>query len=181
MYHTVCFPLCYFNSRSRVWNDPFNLHESLCVDISIHVPAWGTNDDDSWYISYISYISIHVPAWGTTSAVNYASSILLFQSTFPRGERQLRNRNRIYDLIFQSTFPRRERQLIAECHAVKINFNPRSRVGNDSGRKSLASVHGNFNPRSRVGNDQLVHHRFSHVEISIHVPAWGTTLETQSK
>ena len=86
MYHTVCFPLCYFNSRSRVWNDTFNLHESLCVDISIHVPAWGTTLVDIYAILSRDFnprspwgtticltengrsfsISIHVPAWGTT-------------------------------------------------------------------------------------------------------------------
>ena len=37
-----------------------------------------------------------------------------------------------------------------------------------------------FNPRSRVGNDQndmMSHYPFN---ISIHVPAWGTTLQRQS-
>ena len=34
-------------------------------------------------------ISIHVPAWGTTEAFEDAGITAIFQSTFPRGERQL--------------------------------------------------------------------------------------------
>ena len=36
----------------------------------------------------------------------------------------------------------------------------------------------NFNPRSRVGNDQLHTDTRQAATISIHVPAWGTTIET---
>ena len=101
-------------------------------------------------------ISIHVPAWGTTG-------------------------------------------LLYSMYKYTANFNPRSRVGNDIKRTEVVSVGGYFNPRSRVGNDaeQII---FRHsakefqstfprgerrlrmvvccvvVFISIHVPAWGTTL-----
>ena len=34
-----------------------------------------------------------------------------------------------------------------------INFNPRSRVGNDTSRRIFSKSTANFNPRSRVGND----------------------------
>ena len=79
------------------------------------------------------------------------------------------------------------------------NFNPRSRVGNDyfctivkihystfqstfprgerpdTGIRSAKSR--NFNPRSRVGNDdQHSDRQAGYVGISIHVPAWGTTV-----
>ena len=59
-------------------------------------------------------------------------SIALFQSTFPRGERhQLISSWRV-KIRFQSTFPRGERQ-IAELteEKARLDFNPRSRVGND--------------------------------------------------
>ena len=61
------------------------------------------------FFAYV-YISIHVPSWGTTTDSKYLTSgDYLFQSTFPRGERQ-----HTIELIrelqpFQSTFPRGER------------------------------------------------------------------------
>ncbi len=101
---------------------------------------------------------------------------VLFQSTFPRGERPSSSTRIPFLSQFQSTFPRGERRL--ECRVWKsiIYFNPRSRVGNDvkSGKHtvihSIISIHvpacgttrqateanknwSNFNPRSRVGND----------------------------
>ena len=80
-----------------------------------------------------------------------------------------------------------------------MNFNPRSRVGNDVSFVLLSDICGNFNPRSRVGNDR-VYHKIQKTKqnfnprsrvgndgemsvlsmiqdiISIHVPAWGTTM-----
>ena len=98
-------------------------------------------------------ISIHVPSWGTTIFTRRQPPCILFQSTFPRGERRhryqiLRTKNR-----FQSTFPRGER-----------------RTG---GSQAVAAC--NFNPRSLVGNDGLHFHRDWRRFISIHVPSWGTT------
>ena len=78
----------YFNPRSRVGNDAY------WVPLITHSPQ----------------ISIHVPAWGTTRRKRKMYRILLFQSTFPRGERRpFPNENHlIYE--FQSTFPRGERR-----------------------------------------------------------------------
>ena len=100
-------------------------------------------------------ISIHVPAWGTTSSMQCEPVRKRFQSTFPRGERRY--------TAYQRCYPR--------------NFNPRSRVGNDNATvlRHMDMLH--FNPRSRVGNDDA---QFScdqwGFKISIHVPAWGTTV-----
>ena len=79
-------------------------------------------------------------------------------------------------MLFQSTFPRGERQNKSDNACLRNNFNPRSRVGNDTTSPGLASSVKHFNPRSRVGNDQwrTGHSRFAY--ISIHVPAWGTTM-----
>ena len=146
---------------------------------------------------------------------------VLFQSTFPRGERPSSSTRIPFLSQFQSTFPRGERRL--ECRVWKsiIYFNPRSRVGNDvkSGKHtvihSIISIHVpawgttiqsecpraalrfqstfprgerhshtnvlvvhllHFNPRSRVGNDSSGFSILRKISISIHVPAWGTTL-----
>ena len=99
-----------------------------------------------------------------------------FQSTFPRGERHnawsygYGNANISIHVpawgttvcsicshcsfSFQSTFPRGERRL----QSGKI--------------QNLC----HFNPRSRVGNDGMTAWGISQCSISIHVPAWGTTL-----
>ena len=143
-------------------------------------------------------ISIHVPAWGTTPRGQVIATPVEFQSTFPRGERRqilrymgfrkyFNPRSRVGNdhltgwwtgcrQIFQSTFPRGERRSGTCRRADRIlYFNPRSRVGNDVDEqekriKELISIHvpawGTTNENG--GNFLLL-------PISIHVPAWGTT------
>ena len=98
----------HFNPRSRVGND---CRRKCCIDLL--------------------NISIHVPAWGTT----------------------LRLSTHLLSKIFQSTFPRGERRITVHTRLRHHNFNPRSRVGNDSGRLLRTRRLNHFNPRSRVGND----------------------------
>ena len=78
-------------------------------------------------------ISIHVPAWGTTEVQNVVDVTFPFQSTFPRGERPS-------DVALLTG---------------NNNFNPRSRVGNDSIRAYIPCISIDFNPRSCVGNDGI--------------------------
>ena len=79
-----------------------------------------------------------------------------FQSTFPRGERHYHG---LYVLslapVFQSTFPRGERHIQGAGTPEYINFNPRSRVGNDELSIVNRPYYLHFNPRSRVGNDMV--------------------------
>ena len=100
-------------------------------------------------------VSIHVPARGTTRCYQHQGGTLTpFQSTFPHGERHPYKSN--IDLFeeFQSTFPHGERHCIRGADNAGITgFNPRSRTGNDAYRRSTLI-------RS---------------EVSIHVPARGTT------
>ena len=146
----------------------------------------------------VSFISIHVPAWGTTSQCMLSVSAYIFQSTFPRGERRGICFHFRCASLFQSTFPRGERPYPYALFCKYSYFNPRSRVGNDDtqpvinlqgetleltfprgdrrGDLGLSQTHTDFNPRSRVGNDKTVPVRQQPLLISIHVPAWGTTL-----
>ena len=100
----------------------------------------------------------------------------LFQSTFPRGERLEFSVTSKTTTRFQSTFPRGERQIFCANIYLQLNFNPRSRVGNDLLRSKSLEATGQFqstfprgerlvsfvpsellayfNPRSRVGNDR---------------------------
>ena len=107
----------------------------------------------SWVLVVIQ-ISIHVPARGTTTVLPIPTARSKFQSTFPQGERQLPH-------------------LISP---FLLDFNPRSRKGNDGFGSCFVSVKANFNPRSRKGNDRLTENRSFQMDISIHVPARGTTL-----
>ena len=93
---------------------------------------------------------------GERLAVIFICSVLfLFQSTFPRGERHQAAQAFGRAMQFQSTFPRGERQSIVACAMAFMPY---------------------FNPRSRVGNDRKKFQRKCKIRISIHVPAWGTTL-----
>ena len=98
-------------------------------------------------------ISIHVPAWGTTICIVIIADSIVFQSTFPRGERRYAGIYRKIHEPFQSTFPRGERP--------------------GRGNQKITKQH--FNPRSRVGNDDRRFRKGYMASISIHVPAWGTT------
>ena len=145
--------------------------------ISIHVPAWGTTKQRCEKQRGL-YISIHVPAWGTTRVATAfcfvccyfnprsrvgndlragASmlSTLGFQSTFPRGERPCTHLNSTLFLRFQSTFPRGERRFIPATRLIFVVFQS------------------TFPRGERLANAVML---IPATPISIHVPAWGTTL-----
>ena len=142
-------------------------------------------------------ISIHVPSWGTTIFTRRQPPCILFQSTFPRGERRAEIKAFKSLQEFQSTFPRGERLLGKFIVPGHYHFNPRSLVGNDGiqqainadtvafqstfprgerrwknlnvrcrrlfqstfprgerpDTRKMGMAHTNFNPRSLVGND----------------------------
>ena len=165
-----------FNPRSRTGNDKEDPKEKHLQAVSIHVPARGTtvkiwhpsfpsasfnprsrtgNDSGlpSWFTPFA--VSIHVPARGTTSYPAIQCPEILFQSTFPHGERRISDRRPVTvscfnprsrtgndppDMetakkhwTFQSTFPHGERQILHIFSNVPVvtSFNPRSRTGND--------------------------------------------------
>ena len=100
----------------------------------------------------------------------------VFQSTFPHGERQLTYVQKGKGWGFQSTFPHGERRAAVLPGWIFPGFNPRSRTGNDRHRHRHRHRRYRFNPRSRTGNDyrrQGLSDR--DVCVSIHVPARGTT------
>ena len=98
-----------FNPRSRVGNDVATFLPLYLIQISIHVPAWGTTMEELLHTRHF-HISIHVPAWGTTQFAEQNINHFQFQSTFPRGERPFAQLFLLLGGLFQSTFPRGERQ-----------------------------------------------------------------------
>ena len=99
-----------------------------------------------------------------------------FQSTFPRGERL----GLSYDFVmwngFQSTFPRGERQQgvirLIKWEIVSIHVPAR---GTTRPGVHLHVIRRCFNPRSREGNDGMSEEEALEMMVSIHVPARGTT------
>ena len=121
-------------------------------------------------------VSIHVPARGTTMFEINGKNYVLFQSTFPRGERLPVSMSDPLTPKFQSTFPRGERPIFLTRSTARGSFNPRSREGNDFFSASTLSDASCFNPRSREGNDDRFYVEQIIYDVSIHVPARGTTI-----
>ena len=111
-------------------NDAFAL-VVVVTDIYFNPRSRVGNDTECPFSEFWEDISIHVPAWGTTLPSPLYVTYLKFQSTFPRGERLGARKFGTYFL----------------------DFNPRSRVGNDCVLARVCAVNADFNPRSRVGND----------------------------
>ena len=76
---------------------------------------------------------------------------------------------------FQSTFPRGERRKNIVVIRVICYFNPRSRVGNDQYSNGLAPVSVISIHVPAWGTTIIGEKLENHIQISIHVPAWGTT------
>ena len=111
-------------------NDAFAL-VVVVTDIYFNPRSRVGNDTECPFSEFWEDISIHVPAWGTTLPSPLYVTYLKFQSTFPRGERL--------------------------------------------GARKFGTYILDFNPRSRVGNDIRRQSKEVSLVISIHVPAWGTT------
>ena len=143
--------------------------------ISIHVPARGTTRrllqltlGQIFQSTYphgvrlgledprdtLKRISIHVPARGTTRRELWAVCLMLqFQSTYPHGVRRGLSAASIYLHIFQSTYPHGVRPMITHADPHVKKFQSTYRTGYDD--------------RDRAHPDIP--------DISIHVPARGTT------
>ena len=84
-------------------------------------------------------------------------SSALFQSTLPRRERHNLVMISRGAVEFQSTLPRRERRYTIYLYQISTLY---------------------FNPRSREGSDRpILYRRFKLLQISIHAPAKGATLQ----
>ena len=166
--------------------------------ISIHAPTKGA----TWtqYISFVLYINFN-PRSHEGSDGSYKTSCspnLTFQSTLPRRERPF-----CHSLLpsfegFQSTLPRRERPYRFIEYDEKLDFNPRSHEGSDTGSipvspSCLISIHaptkgattGEFKtmvipfisihaPTKGATALHLIHKQIS-PSISIHAPTKGAT------
>ena len=90
LFQNLVFTLFNFNPRSRVGNDGMEIITTWTKTENFNPRSRVGNDVRPVCIFSSSiFISIHVPAWGTTNfLIPITTRSNLFQSTFPRGERQ---------------------------------------------------------------------------------------------
>ena len=100
--------------------------------VSINVPSRGTTSRSNF--SYArAEVSIHVPSRGTTTSQRRLLFSLLFQSTFPQGERHIGVTTTQQMIEVSIHVPSRGTTLRnVACSNRRIGFNPRSLKGNDS-------------------------------------------------
>ena len=143
-----------FNPRARVGRDTCATAARLSTLEFQSTRPRGARQDARREVMVCSAVSIHAPAWGATSAAVLSGQGGAFQSTRPRGARP------------------------ARCAAPDLRspcFNPRARVGRDTGWTPTATRLRCFNPRARVGRDQGYGVKNAETGVSIHAPAWGAT------
>ena len=99
-------------------------------------------------------VSIHAPVWGATHDSCCLRPLPSFQSTRPYGARQVHAIFEYIDMMFQSTRPYGARRTVDMDYFCRhVGFNPRARMGRDSGF-SCSSLS---------------------LSVSIHAPVWGAT------
>ena len=124
-------------------------------------------------------VSIHAAAWEATfPTTEYIPLLDMFQSTPPRGRRPGSIIAGICFFLFQSTPPRGRRRLPFTGCRILFSFNPRLRVGGDSGSKSCrtsSSVQFQSTPPRgrRMITPIITPIRIS--SVSIHASAWEAT------
>ena len=122
--------------------------------ISIHAPTRGATAVSGDSIVF-SWISIHAPTRGATMEYLLINSIKIISIHAPtRGATGTMVGEAIAEK-FQSTLPRGERQLICLSVAGSGDFNPRSHEGSDFIGSSTLSKYVYFNPRSHEGSDRV--------------------------
>ena len=145
------------------------------IPVSIHVPARGTthpdyrilsgsscfnprsrkgNDYSQSTVGWFEYVSIHVPARGTTYPAHILILVMLFQSTFPQGERHIHVIRAAFCIDVSIHVPARGTTLsyatLVELGDVSIHVPARGTTS--PAHQALPSADC-FNPRSRKGND----------------------------
>ena len=125
------------------------------IVVSIHVPTRGTTGEDRLHHP-IYEVSIHVPTRGTTiSCIFHVLSFIVSIHVSTRGT-TFRGGKTVAYLMFQSTFPRGERLWLSSAPpTMSFSFNPRSHEGNDDLAVRILAVYRCFNPRSHEGNDWI--------------------------
>ena len=122
-----------FNPRAREGRDGGGRGDGRWARVSIHAPARGATHIHVSIPFRADTVSIHAPARGATSRNYIQAARLAFQSTRPRGARQMK----------------------VQAQADLLSFNPRAREGRDAWAQGFCFTQQCFNPRAREGRDTI--------------------------
>ena len=151
-------------------------HRHQQVGVSIHAPAWGATTIGP-ALGSVSMVSIHAPAWGATATRRQTEACpgvsihapawgATAVEEIPNGWVKLVS---IHAPAWGATsWP-------VPSFSKPSSFNPRARVGRDTGGLARFCASTSFNPRARVGRDLRHPWRYPLPAVSIHAPAWGAT------
>ena len=105
-------------------------------------------------LPFLSLVSTHAPAWGATLIPTIKNQKAMFQPTLPHGERLAK----ISQLLAMFVSTHAPAWGATNCYYNRGScwcFNPRSRMGSDTGTIWPAWMSSSFNPRSRMGSDDI--------------------------
>ena len=121
-------------------------------------------------------ISIHAPTRGATCTIKRYCSLILFQSTLPRGERPSVITSELRITLISIHAPTRgaTRKRSRGARPLKISIHAPTRGATGLTLRQLEELT-DFNPRSHEGSDRNRSYREDYVEISIHAPTRGAT------
>ena len=177
---SASFHLCPFRFQSTPPRGGRRLRpcpQTSSFSISIHAPARGATDQGRGRAGLPQDISIHAPARGATLESVFKLSLIIFQSTPPRGGRRRGNGGTACGSKNFNPRPREGGDYIipvAEYLATQISIHAPAR-GATASMTALTSGRRNFNPRPREGGDRVGHLPPNRHRISIHAPARGAT------
>ena len=174
---------CRFNPRARVGRDFLARWCQKGISVFQSTRPCGARHLADGDLSVRDAVSIHAPVWGATSLfAQTATRCVQFQSTRPCGARpadaRLRdafNKVSIHAPVWGATSSTAAPTATCGC------FNPRARVGRDTGAVSLERLMQLFQSTRPCGARPLTATREPGMsEVSIHAPVWGATPLTWS-
>ncbi len=147
-----------FNPRAHVGRDPVIEAEAVslwCFNPRAHV---GRDKQARIHIACVG-VSIHAPTWGATSLHLMSPMRSEFQSTRPRGARQIADHD------------------LEPSHS----FNPRAHVGRDITAIHALQSGGVSIHAPTWGATMFSAFKSATIHVSIHAPTWGATSHNQSE
>ena len=143
--------------------------------VSIHVPTRGTTSFYSKVFANI-FVSIHVPTRGTTQTPQTSARTGRVSIHVPTRGTTILSYASLSSRQFQSTFPRGERLITDKEVQDMESFNPRSHEGNDSPLRRLSQHYRSVSIHVPTrGTTGCMHTLWLLHGVSIHVPTRGTT------
>ena len=134
-------------------------------------------DNCPWLSGRHRVVSIHAPAWGATENCPRQgdSARRSFNPRARMGRDSPTAEPNTPDCRFQSTRPHGARLIESNHIAELIQFQSTRPHGARPGRRTAIRNRHGFNPRARMGRDSGISGGAAAPPVSIHAPAWGAT------